>query len=407
MENPRSNLRLFYFSDTEILRAVKQVKKGKVYKGKPKKDLRNCYIEEEIKEKNALGKFFEHQHKNVSLLLSDIEKDKYKITPYQAIVIPRKGKKPRPILVPAPRDRIMFTAVLNRIRTPLYFLQSEYNIFGSAKHNDLPTIKDILYKITQHRKKFRYILKVDIIDFFPSILKDKLLTDLSRYVKDEYCLEIIKESLYNKLNYIGDAVKHTDRFVKPDTNIGIPQGCAYSPLLANFYARGIDDWLKMQGLISFRYLDDLLIFAKDAQHAERIFRNIKDIGNKLGLKYHELNKDKTKSYSAPTSQPFEYLGITIKKEGLFIPPEKIENFISTFKNNFFNLGTIRRLNIKKVFGETELYVKGWANYYSRVSPEHFNVVREEVNERLKAYILKKEYGGYIQRYGMNINRLLL
>src|ERR1035437_9831660 len=114
MENPRSNLRLFYLSESEIIRAVKQVKKGKIYKGKPKKDLRNCYIEEEIREKNALGKFFENQQKNVGSLLSDIENNKYKITPYQAIVIPRKGKKPRPILVPSPRDRIVFTAVLNR-----------------------------------------------------------------------------------------------------------------------------------------------------------------------------------------------------------------------------------------------------------------------------------------------------
>jgi retron-type reverse transcriptase len=405
MTNERSNLRLFYFSDSEIQRAVKQVKKGKKYKGKPKKDLRNYSIEEELKEKNSLGKFFDKEFVNVSILIKSLNDDKYKITPYQAIIIPRKGKKPRPILVPAPKDRIVFTAILRRIRTPLNFLQNEYNIFGSAKHNELPRIKDIIYKINKHREEYRYILKVDIIDFFPSILKEELLLDLSKYI-DKYCLNIIRESLYNKLHYVNDAQKYKDRFVKPETNIGIPQGCAYSPLLANFYAREIDDYLKSQNLISFRYLDDLLIFTNDAKHAERIFRNIQRIGKKLNLNYHELNKDKNKSYSAPTSQPFEYLGITITKNGLLIPPEKIEAFITTFKNNFFNLGTIRRLGILKVFNETEPFVKGWANYYSTICPEYFKIVKKEINEKLNIYINKKEYETYIKHYGMNINRIL-
>lgn len=406
MENKRSDLRLFYFSDDEIKRAVQKVKKGRRYKGKPKKDLRNCFIDEELKEKNALGKFFDKEYENVTALTSALAQDKYKVSPYQAIIIPRKGKKPRPILVPAPQDRIVFTAVLGRIKTPLNFLQNDYNIFGSARHNELPTIEDIISQITQNRKKYKYILKVDIIDFFPSILKEELLSDLSQYV-DEYCLKIIKESLYNKLHYVNDAQNHKDRFVKPETNIGIPQGCAYSPLLANFYAREIDEYLKTQNLISFRYLDDLLIFTNDARHAERIFRNIKRIGKKLNLNYHELNKDKNKSYSAPTSQSFEYLGITVSKEGVSIPPEKIEVFIATFKSNFFNLGTIRRLTIRKVFDETEQYVKGWSAYYSTVCPEHFGKVREEVNKTLIKYINKKEYRVYLKRYSMNVSRLLL
>ncbi len=406
MENLRSDLRLFYFSDDEIDNAVKKVKRGKKNKGKPKKDLRNCLIDEELQERNALGKFFDDEDKNIPLLKSNLRDGAYEMRPYQAIIIPRKGKKPRPILIPSPQDRIVFTATLGRIGKKLDFLQRDYNIFGSARHEELPTIKDILSKIENYRKNYRYILKVDIIDFFPSLLKGKLLSDLKPYI-DEYCFQIIKDSLYNKLNYVGEAINHKDRFVKPGTDEGIPQGCAYSPLLANFYAREIDSYLKTQKLISFRYLDDLLIFTTDAKHAERVFRNIQRVGSGLNLRYHELNKDKNKSYSASTSQPFEYLGITVTKNGLLIPCEKIELFITTFKSNFFNLATIRRLTIEKVCEATELYVNGWATYYSTVCPEHFKIIKKEVNEKLKLYINKKEYKDFLKFYSGDLDKILL
>jgi|GEM_PF-6910752 len=407
MENERKDMRLFYFSDSEIHRAVKKVKTGRKYKGKPKKDLRTFDMDIELRKHNALGKFFSNEAENVQALLTQTRDGSYAIKPYQAIIIPRKGKKPRGILVPDPRDRIVFTAVFNRLKIPLYFLQAKFNIFGSARHNDLPTIKDILQQIVKHRKTHPYLLKVDIIDFFPSISKKQLLDDLSGFVKDEYALGIVKSSLYNELSYIKDATKHQDRFVSPHTDKGIPQGCAYSPLLANFYARKIDGWLQQQGLVSFRYLDDLLIFTKDKKAAERAFNNTARIADSLGLKFHELNKDKTKSYSAPTTQPFEYLGITITSSGLFIPDEKVTRFLDTFKSNFFNFGTIQKHGIQSIFDETERYVNGWGRYYATVCPDHFAIIRESINEILRAYICKRDYKPFIEKHGMNIKRILL
>lgn len=406
-KNERTNMRRFCFSESEIRTAARKVKNGRKYKGKPKKDLRTFDMDVALRKENALGKFFANEAENIEAIISEVRGHNFKIKPYQAIIIPRPGKKPRGILVPTPRDRIIFTAALNRLKDPLYFLQQKFNIFGSARHNDLPTIKDILSEITIQRKKYAYLLKVDIIDFFPSISKSKLLADLAGTVKDECVLGVVKASLYNKLSYIKDANNYKDRFVNPDTDIGIPQGCAYSPLLANFYGRKIDEWLQGQGLVSFRYLDDLLIFTNDRQGAERVFRNTARIANDLGLKFHELNKDKTKSYSAPTTAPFEYLGITITKDGKLIPDEKVAKFLETFKSNFFNLGTIKKHGIRSIFDETEQYVRGWGRYYEEVCPEHFAVVRDSVNKTLKTYISKKEYRPEIEKYAMDTRRILL
>ncbi len=408
MDNVRSQLRLFYFTEKEIKDAAKKVNTGKKNKGKPKRDLR-VYSIEELEDKNALGKFFDPKNRkeNIDLLNSDIQKSKYFIQPYTAIAVPRKGKEPRPILSPHPRDRTVFTAVLNRIRPKLDFLQRDYNIFGSASHEKLKTIRKILLKIEELKKdsQYRCVLKVDIKDFFPSINKESLLKELCPLINDDFVFHIIKHSLYNKLNYVGQAKKYKYRFVEPDSNIGIPQGCAYSPLLANFYAKEIDEWLKLNGYNSFRYLDDLLIFTKDNKEAERVFRNIERIGKKLNLNFHPLNKSNNKSYTSSTKKTCEYLGIEITEEGLRIPDEKIVKYITSFKERFFNKETLRRLEKQKVFKYTEYYINGWRRYYSSTCPEHFAIVKEEINIQIKKYLGKKDYQEAIR--GMNVKKLFL
>lgn len=404
MVNTRGNSRLFYLSEKEIRKAASKVKQGKKVRGKPQRDLRI----DAVSKYNALGEFFENKpitEKNLTALIQDVQSSKYSIKPYTAIALPRKGKAPRPILSPSPRDRIIFTAILNRIRPRFKFLKRDFNIFGSDRHEKLRTIREILLEIIRLKKKHRYILKVDIKDFFPSINKEILLAELRQLVKDDFVLHIIQHSLYNKLNYVGDAKDVKDRFVKPNSKIGIPQGCAYSPLLANFYGRHLDIWLKDNNHTSFRYLDDLLVFVKDAQQAERVFNNLKRIGRGLNLEFHKLNESGNKTYSCPSRTSFEYLGINITEQGLIIPEEKIKKFLSTFKERLFNLDTLKKQGADKVFEYTRYFVNGWRIYYSSTCVEDYPRVREHINKQILLYLHKKEYARFI--VGQKISSLTL
>lgn len=388
---------------SEFLKAHKKVRSGK--KKLSDKDFIK-YKSTKTDNLNSLGRFF--ADKRVSLeelnkIASEYNQQKYKLNKYICVVLPKGNDSYRPILVPHPRDRILFSYILESIKNPFLEEINKYKIFGSGKRLDLPNIKKIIEEIQRESKKHKFILKLDICKFFPSIDQDILFKKMNGYIDNPYIFKLIKASFNNDIE-----VKYTKNFsqekrveIEKSIKKGIPQGCAYSPLIANFYAIELDLYTKENDLSSFRYLDDMIIFVASKEEAQRVFTDLKSIAEKLKLQIHEINeKSKNKTYIQPANHTFEYLGLEIKSDGTFqIPLNKVKKEIALIKGGIFNKITIKRFGPKKAVEVLKLQLSGWKRYYQKNFPSSYDLMqnKEAYNKELKRY-----YGTIVYNNGTSI-----
>ncbi len=375
----------------EFLKAHRKVRKGKKrlsdkefikFKKKKPYDL------------NSLGKFYFDKESSLTELRrisEDFNNQSYKLDSYICVILPKGKDDYRPILVPSPKDRILFSFILERIKGPILSEINKFNVFGSGNRTDFPTTKKILDSVYTEAKKHKFILKIDISKFFPSINKDNLLEGLRGYIKDEYLLRLIDNSFRNSFeikytkNFSPEKKKEIEEFVKK----GIPQGCAYSPLMANFYGLPMDKFVMEQEYKSFRYLDDMIIFTESESDARKLFEDLKAIGQSLNLKIHDIElKKKNKTYIQRSDHSFEYLGMEVKSDGTYeIPIYKIKKEIDLIKNGIFNQKTINRFSAEKVIEVLTLQLKGWKDFYLNNFPSAYESLKTKTayNQQLKKY----------------------
>ncbi len=158
-------------------------------------------------------------------------------------------------------------------------------------------VNDAIRRIRRNRSlKNKYCLKVDISDYFNSIDVDILLEKLS-FVQEtdpllyQLFVRILREERVLENNQI--------RIDKHGAMAGTP----LSPFFANLYLRDVDYYFEEQGVLYFRYSDDILLFADTAEELERqqavLYEKIEEL--KLSLNPKKVH------ISAP-GEPWEFLG---------------------------------------------------------------------------------------------------
>lgn len=380
-------------SDDNITRAEFEKAYKKVQKGKKRLSDKK-FTRFQTDDLNGLGKFYEKEvtDKNLTTLMSEFYSDKYKIKEYTCVVLSKGKDKYRTILVPKARDRIIFTVLLQRLKKTFLQKINEYNVFGSGERKDFKKIKDIAKEVHRISLQHKYVLKIDIESFFPSIDKEILLGKIRSEIKSELLFKILKSSIYNNIYFnfkssIGITEIQKEKIIKSASK-GIPQGCAYSPLLANYYALDFDKKVQDMGLVSFRYLDDMVIFSNTFPQAKEMLDILHLEAGTLKMKIHELSdKNNHKTYIQKTTQPFEYLGIEITPNGEFsIPIDKIKKEIKLIKSMIINQETIKRFSVSRVHYVLSNHIKGWKDYYENNFPiayDNFKKNYPNYNEQLK------------------------
>ncbi|NEN98646.1 MAG: RNA-dependent DNA polymerase [Moorea sp. SIO3I7] len=135
---------------------------------------------------------------------------------------------------------------------------------------------------------------------------------------------------------------------------GTPQGGVVSPLLANIALDGIEDIHP-----SVRYADDMVIFLKPKDDAEKVLNKIKAF---LAEREMEISEEKTKI--TKTTDGFDFLGwhMRVKQNGKFQCTPSMENHRAIRRKikaivNSSNYGA--KIKAKKLAP----IVRGWRNYH--------------------------------------------
>jgi hypothetical protein len=234
---------------------------------------------------------------------------------------------------------------------------------------------------SEHEKEEIHYLKIDIKGFYDNLNHQILLGECLSDIKNEHALTLIRRAIKNKT--VPKNYKKANASNYHNT-VGVPQGLSISNVLAGIYMKDFDIEYEVVGLKYFRYVDDILIFAKQDE-IKAIEEKVDDSLNLIGL---ETN-DKTEK--GVISKSFDYLGYRISSEKISVRESTVERFINSiiamftdFKLNFNsrvanskwftaeNIKALFILNInEKITGavtETKRY--GWIFYFTEITDIH-------------------------------------
>jgi RNA-directed DNA polymerase len=228
---------------------------------------------------------------NIEIINTKVKDGSYRFSRYRGVMIPKKpDKPPRIIAIPTIRDKLTLSVLKE-------FLYVYYpNIKQELVHTKVSKIKDILLG-----SNFDTYIKVDIINFFPSISHDKLIEKLCFTNVDKNIVKLIEKAIECEICFDG-LIDRTNKTKKT----GVPQGLSISNLLAEIYLNDIDlKYNNMDNIKYFRYVDDIFILCNQ-ESSELIFNDLKNnIEQLLNLSVHELNG---KSVINSINQGFDFLG---------------------------------------------------------------------------------------------------
>ncbi len=199
--------------------------------------------------------------RNLLRLQEDLLAETYQPGAYHNFEIYEPKKR---LISAAPfRDRVVHHALCNVIE-PIWearFIHDSYACrVGKGTHR-------AMLRAHQWTKQFRYVLKCDIVRFFPSIDHEILLNLLRRYLADEPTLRLAARILAS-----GEGIQANDyemqwfdgdNLFTPLRPRGLPIGNLTSQFWANVYLNELDQFVKRELKCGayLRYADDFLLFS--------------------------------------------------------------------------------------------------------------------------------------------------
>jgi len=297
-------------------------------------------------DKVSIGMFEENLDANLAALKKDL-KTRYKFVPkpLRRVWIPKdaKGKKLRPLGIPAVRDRIA-QEVIRRLLEPIFEPLFHDCSFGFRPNRSChEAIRRVL---SFHEAGDRITLDADIAGFFDNIPHQLIVDAVAEEVADGNILNLVKKFL---------AAGVLDNGVFKPTTIGTPQGGVISPLLANIVLNKLDWRLAKEGYRFVRYADDFVIVCQKRKQAEAALTLVEEVMTELGL---SLSPEKTKI--ASYGKGYEFLGFRLSSKSRTMRPKSVEKFKTKIR------GITRRCNNldARVIEKLNQVIRGTANYFA-------------------------------------------
>ena len=328
-----------------------------------------------------------------------------KANPYHCFAIPKKTGGLRLISSPSPalfdvqkfikQEILDAECALNEVHSAVYSYKKGVSIVDNARKH----------------VGSRWLIKVDIKDFFGSITEDAVYSffsslgyanllsfEIARLVtwppKYQYVDEPISfEAFQNNFNYNHNSAKFGSTYriyTNPLAPAGsLPQGSPTSPQLSNILFSSVDIALKgisdKHQCIYTRYADDLFFSCNKMSlgEAQDLLKKVQKILSKFG---YVINKEKTKILS-PQSKKI-ITGIVIEDNALRLDKKykdaiKRDVFFAE-KNGIAHQGRLCRSKNPLSFLE---YLSGRINYAQQVEP----MFARKWQERLRCLVEKNNF----------------
>ena len=297
-------------------------------------------------DKVSIAMFQGNLDANLAALKRDLKtRGAFNPKPLRRVWIPKdaKGKKLRPLGIPAVRDRIA-QEVLRKLLEPIFeplFHDCSFGFRpGRSCHH---AIKRVL---SFHKAGERVTLDADIAGFFDNIPHQLIVDAVEDEIADGNVLNLVKKFL---------AAGVMEHGVFKPTNVGTPQGGVISPLLANIVLNKLDHRLEKEGYRFVRYADDFVVVCKTRKQAEAALTLVKEIMIELGL---TLSPEKTKI--ASYGKGYEFLGFRLSSKSRTMRSKSIEKFKTKIRQLTRRCNNLDTTVIEKL----NQVIRGTANYFA-------------------------------------------
>jgi len=182
--------------------------------------------------------------RNWDAIKQELLKGSYVPHPVLRVEIEKPGGGKRPLGIPTVLDRFIQQA-LHQVLSPIFepeFSDSSYGFrAGKSAHQ-------AILKAREHQRKGRrWVVDMDLKQFFEEVNHDLLISIIRRKINDRRVLRLIRSYLRSGIMYGG--------ICSPRVK-GTPQGGPLSPLLSNILLNELDKELERRDHSFVRYADD-------------------------------------------------------------------------------------------------------------------------------------------------------
>jgi RNA-directed DNA polymerase len=255
---------------------------------------------------NAL-KFEQNLERNLMDLYYELRSCLYE--PGLSVMFVITHPKPREVWAADFRDRIVHHVLYNRYSDYFYkrFIFDTYACIpekGTLKASK--RVQHFVRSVTKNHTQDAYFLKADIANFFVSINKEKLDTQISAHIKNPWWLWLARVILHkdprenvhikSPKNLLAKVPAFKSLLNAP-SNFGLPIGNLSSQFFANIYLHDLDMYAKHKLKLKYyaRYVDDIVAFDTSSKKLNEAYKQMQDFlqGN-LSIHFHpnktQINK---------------------------------------------------------------------------------------------------------------------
>lgn len=224
------------------------------------------------------------------------------------------------------------------------------------------------------RSGLRWVVDVDLAQFFDRVNHDKLMARVARRVKDKRVLKLIRKYLESGVMLNGVVVR---------TEEGTPQGGPLSPLLANILLDDLDKELERRGHRFVRYADDCNVYVGSRRAGERVLKSMtRYLGERLSLVVNEAKS----AVDRPWKRKFLGFSFTNLKErpAIRIAPQALKRCKDRLRQLTWRW---KGQSMGQTLDHLNAYARGWAGYFSLAETKSpFEELDEWLRRRLRAIL---------------------
>lgn len=304
----------------------------------------------------------------------ELLKGSYQPSPVRKVEIPKPDGGMRQLGIPTVLDRLVQQCIL-QILQPKWDFTFHPNSYGFRPGRSAHQAICQAQKYVQEGRKF--VVDVDLEKFFDRVNHDILMDRVTKRVKDERLVKLIRRYLQAGI---------MDQGVVSPREEGTPQGGPLSPLLSNLLLNEVDWELECRGLAFARYADDCNVYVKSRRAAERVMQSMEKIMGKLKLK---INREKS---AVDYVGNRKFLGYSLWiGSGRQVKRRVAPQALKKFKEKVRGL-TSRTCgkSMEQVIEKLDSYLVGWKNYFQLAdTPGIFEDLDSWIRRRLRMLQLKQ------------------
>lgn len=289
---------------------------------------------------------------NLLAIQHELETESYTPGAYRHFFV--HAPKRRKISAAPFRDRVVHHALCNVIEPlfePQFHPHSYANRIGKGTHRAIDQLQ-------AYTRRYRYVLRLDIVRHFPSIDHAVLKDTLFHTVADPHIRRLIETILHSGEGVLADEYEMVyfagDNLLAKLRPRGLPIGNLTSQFWSNCYLNAFDWFVTRQlGCRAYlRYVDDFALFANSKQQLGAWLTQIERYLAKLRLTLH-----RTKAQITSVQDGTPWLGFRVYPTHRLLKRRNLVQFRQRLKHKvaLYQTGTIP-------FTELDTGVQGWVNH---------------------------------------------